>query len=375
MPHLRLKPTAAAWLAIFVVTLLFVPAAARAQLADTYTVRDIQVDTRDQNVNLARDRALMEGQREAYQTLMQRLTAPADWPRLPKISDAELQDIVIDVGIDQEKRSTVRYLATLSVRFKPDAIRRLLRSANIAYAEWRGRPVVVLPVLQGDSGPVPAEAPNPWRDAWKSSAAQGVVPFYVPTAEQTDGTVAAAQAATGAPEVLASLGQRFNAQDQVIAVAVPQRLEGGNAKLDVSIVGSGPVGGLLSGSRSYVGEAGETLDMLFRRAVADIAKTANDGWKSGNLLQYDRSASLAVMVPINGFEDWLALRDRLTRSTPVRSYEVAALSKSEAALVLHYVGDQQQLEAVFVQNGLALTWADDHWVLQTAAARPNAGVR
>ena len=288
MPHLRPKPPAATWLAFFLLSVLLLPAAAQAQMVDTYTVHDVQVDVRDQNVSLARDRALLEGQRDAYQTLLQRLTAPADWPRLPKISDSDLQDAVLDVGIDQEKRSAVRYLATLSVRFKPDVIRRLLRSANIAYAEWRGRPVVVLPVLQAEGGPVLAEAPNPWRDAWKSGAAQGVVPLYVPTAEQTAGAVAPAQAATAGPDVLATIGQRFGTQDVVIAVAAPQPAVGGNAKLDVAVAGSGPVGGLLTGSRSYTAEPGETLDMLYRRAVADIAKTANDGWKSGNLLQYDR---------------------------------------------------------------------------------------
>jgi hypothetical protein len=115
--------------------------------------------------------------------------------------------------------------------------------------------------------------------------------------------------------------------------------------------------------------------MVLRRAVEDISKSANDSWKNGNLLQFDRQAALPVIVPLSGFEEWLAIRDRLTRSTPVRAYEVAALSKTEAALVLHYVGEQQQLESVFVQNGLVLSWASDHWILQSVATRPNAGTR
>ncbi len=370
MPHIR-----SCTVVLALLFALFLSLPARAQIADPFTVHNVQVDVRADNVNLARDRALLEGQRDAYQTLLQRLTATVDWGRLPKISDSELEDVVLDVGIDQEKRSTVRYLATLSVRFKPDAIRKLLRSANIAYAEWRGRPVAVLPILLAEDGTLSGDGANPWRDAWKSGAAQGVVPLVPVALDQADGTVSAAQAAAGGPEVLAALGQRYNTQDLVIAVGQPQRLEGGKAKLDVTLFGSGPVGGLLNGTRSYAGEVGETMDLLLRRAVEDIAKTANDAWKGGNLLQYDRSASLAVLAPIGGFEDWLALRDKLTRSTPVRAYEVAALSRSEAALVLHYVGDQQQLEAIFMQNGLVLSWAEDHWLLQNAVARPGAGAR
>jgi hypothetical protein len=350
---------------------------AGAQTADTFTVRNIAVDVSAENVKVARDRAFASGQQQAFQVLLQRLTAQADWPRLPKMADKELPDLVLDVGVDQEKQSTVRYLATLSVRFKPDAIRRVLRTAGIAYVEWRGRPVVVLPVWQSDNGPVLGETPTPWRDAWKSGAAQGVVPLVVPNPEQTEGTVNGAQAVTGAPEVLAAVGARFNTQDVLIAVATPQRQDGGKLKVDVALTGIGPVGGSVSGTRSYTGEAMEADDAVLRRAVEDIAKSVNEAYKSGgHLLQFDHAASLAVTVPLNGtIADWTAVREGLIRSTPVRSFEVAALSQHEAVLVLHYVGDQQQLETVFAQNGMALTSVDDHWVLRStgAAVRPATG--
>ncbi|MDR3438445.1 DUF2066 domain-containing protein [Telmatospirillum sp.] len=363
------------FLVLFAALAVFLPGPLFAQSVDPFTVRNVQVDISADNVSVARDRALADGQRQALDLLLQRLTAPADWSRLPKLSGSDIDNAVLDVGIDHEKRSTVRYLATLSVRFKPDAIRRLLRGANIAYAEWRGRPVAVLPVFQADGTPQLSEPANPWREAWRGGAAQGIVPMIVPTAEQLDGVTTAQQAASAGPEVLAAVAQRFNTQDVLVAVATQQRLDGGKVKVDVVLTGTGPIGGGLAGTRSYDGQAGETLDMVLRRAVEDVAKTANDNWKGGNLLQFDHQASLAVMVPISGFEDWLAVRDRLTRSTPVRSYEVAAISRSEAALVLHYVGEQPQLEQVFAQNGLALSWASDHWILQTSAGRSNAGAR
>jgi hypothetical protein len=197
----------------------------------------------------------------------------------------------------------------------------------------------------------------------------------VPTPEQTEGTITAAQAASGSPEILATVAQRFSTQDVLLASATPIRLEGGKVKVDVVLAGIGPIAAPLAGTRSYDGDIGETLDMVLRRAVEDISKSANDTWKNGNLLQFDRQTSLPVIVPLSGFDDWLAVRDKLTRSTPVRTYEVAAISKTEAALVLHFVGEQQQLEAVFQQNALVLSWASDHWILQSVVARPNSGSR
>jgi hypothetical protein len=376
MPHTRRIPGTGILTAFLILfSAMLCPSLVLAQAVDSFTVRNVSVDISAENVGVARDRALAAGQRQAYDILLQRLTASSEWSRLPKLSDSELENVVLDVGIDQEKRSTVRYLATLSVRFKPDAIRRLLRGANIPYAEWRGRPVVVLPVFRSENGPVLSESPNPWRDAWRGGAAQGVVPMSVPSPEQTEGTVTTAQAASGGADVLAAVGQRFNTQDVLLASATPARLDGGKVKLDVVLSGMGPVASPLNGSRSYDGDVGETLDMVMHRAVEDIAKSTNDTWKNGNMLQFDRQTALPVMVPLSGFDDWLAVRDRLTRSTPVRTYEVAAISKAEAALILHFVGEQQQLESVFQQNGLVLTWASDHWILQSVATRPNTGFR
>ena len=329
-----------------------------AQQYEPFTVSGVPVDVRAENVILARSQALLEGQRAAFQILVQRLTSAADGQKLPHLSDEDLQNIVLDVGIDQEKRSAVRYLATLSVRFKPEAVRRLLRGSNVAYAEWRGRPVVVVPLTMGEDGLPLADGANPWRDAWRANSGGGLVPIQVQTADAADVADPAA------------LQQRFNSQDLVVTMGLPQRIEGGLVKLDVTSHAFGPVGGVLEGSRSYQGEVGESLEMLLRRAAQDMAKTINDTWKNGNMLQFDRVASLAVMVPLGGFDEWLALRERLNRSTPVRAFEVAALSKNEGALVLHYVGDQQQLSQVLMQNGLVLSWADDHWQLQAVQARP-----
>jgi len=376
MLHLRGLPALKAWGAVLVViaAVAGLPQAAKAQSADGFSVRNVQVDVSAANLAQARDQALAEGQRQAYQQLMQRLTASSDWPRIPQLADKDLQDIVLDVGIDQEKRSSVRYLAALSVRFKGEAIRKLLRSANLPYAEWRGRPVAVLPVYQADSGAVLFETPNPWRDIWKSPSAQGIVPMVVPVpppADQADPALVTATVAAAAPETLAAIGQRYATQDVLVALAVPKALEGNKVKIEVILTGAGSVAALASGSRSYEGQPGEGYDAVMRRAVEDIVRSTSDSWKSGNVLSYDRPNDLPVTVaPVGGMADWTALRDRLVRVTAVRSFDIVTLSKAEAQLVLHAVGDQKQLEQSLLQNGLVLTWAENRWFLQPMQARP-----
>lgn len=368
-----------AWFAaisLFCISILASEGPAQAQTADLFSLRNVQVDVQSGNIAQARDQALLEAQRQAYPLLMQRLIAPSDWGRIPKLSDKELQDMVLDVGIDQEKRSNVRYLASVSVRFKPDAVRKVLRSANLAYAEWRGRPVAVIPVYLADGGPVLFEGVNPWRDAWKGPASQGIVPLLVPNppaADIADPALSPTAAAQASADTQAAFALKANTQDLLFAVAQPKPLEGNKVRVDVTLTGSGPVAGPLSGSRSYEGQPGESFEVVMRRAVEDIAKTANESWKGGNLLQFDHPAELAVSVPLNGgMAQWMQIREKLVRVTPVRSYDILSLSKTGVELMLHTVGEQKQLEQVLGQNGLVLSWAEDHWLLQPVLPKPAA---
>jgi len=339
-----------------------------AETHDPFIVRNLVQDIRDTNLVQARNQALRQGQREAYQTLMQRIVAQGDLPRVPKLDDAALEDLVLDVGIDQEKQGPGRLIATLSVRFKADGVRRLLRGAGIAYAEWRGRPVMILPVWQTETGIAYAEGPNPWRDLWRAGTPEGLVALSVPSPQQIDGLNGAALAA-GGPDVLADLSSRLESPEVLIVTAGPGKGENGLLKLDLTITGQGPLASRLSGQRGYGGDVGETEAQLMLRAANELAHGLDEEWKSGNLLQYDKQGTLTALAPLTGFESWLTVRDRLNSATAVRSYELAALSKEEAALVLHYVGDQGQLESTLMQNGLVLTWEEEHWALRATGAK------
>jgi hypothetical protein len=343
---------------------VFSGAVGAAETHDPFLVRNLVQDIHDANLVQARNQALQVGQREAYQILMQRITAQVDWPKIPKLDDAGIQDLVLDVGIDQEKQGPGRLIATLSVRFKTESVRKLLRGAGIAYAEWRGRPLMVVPLWQAEAGAVYAEGQNPWRDLWKAGTPEGLVALSVPLPNQLGGLNGAALAAA-TPDQLGGLAARLNTSDVLVVVAAPGKSDNGLLKLDLTITGQGPLASRLSGQRGFGGDVGETQEQLLLRAANELARNLDDEWKAGNLLQYDTQGTLMAMAPLGSLDDWLTLRERLNRATAVRSFDLAALSKTEAALVLHYVGEQGQLETMLMQNGLVLTWEDQHWALRS----------
>ncbi|MGE5547061.1 MAG: DUF2066 domain-containing protein [Solirubrobacterales bacterium] len=326
--------------------------------ADAFTVRGIEVDVTAGTAQAAKDQAILEGQRDAFRILLERLTAPADHARLPKADGAQY---VRDFSVDQERSSSVRYIATLTVRFQPAAVRKLLRDANISYAEARSRGVVIVPVYQVQGHVLLWEDVNPWRAAWNSLGGGGLVPLFVPPGDATDAQLLGPeQAAAGDAQALQALSARYGGADVLVPVA---GLAPGGRQLDVVVAGTPDAPKPFDAVSYQLGE-NETLEHMLTRAARDVQRAIDAVHKQPNLLQFDRAATISALVPLAGIEDWLMVRDNLGRVSQVRKWELVSLSKAEAAVVLHIVGDQEQVKGALARQGLALEWGPGYWVMK-----------
>jgi hypothetical protein len=65
--------------------------------------------------------------------------------------------------------------------------------------------------------------------------------------------------------------------------------------------------------------------------------------------------------------EWLTIRERLESNAVVRRVELAALSRVDAQVILHYLGDPSQLTLALAQLDLELLEEDGFWTL---ALRP-----
>lgn len=358
------------FLAAFALLLCLVaaPAPVAAQAADAFVVSGIGVDVRAGNAAAAREQALVEGEQQAFERLLARLVPAGQQGRLPKPSPADLDALVSDVGIEQEKASTVRYIATLSVRFKPEAVRGYLQTRGVPYAEARRNPVVVLPVYAEGGSALLWNEPNPWRQVWARRRNEGLVSFVVPLGELQDVTaVSAEQAISGDAQALSAIGRRYGTADVLVAEAAARQAPG--AALTIRLRASGPgVPVPDPASFSIPAREGETFEALVARAVDEVVQAIGESYKNQNLLQFDRPASLAAVVPLAGLDDWLMVRGRLDRVPQVRSYRVVSLNRTGAALMLDFVGDQQQLQGALMRGGIDLAWVDGQWQMQPAPA-------
>ncbi|CAA7613691.1 DUF2066 domain-containing protein [Magnetospirillum sp. SS-4] len=335
-----------------------------AMAADAFAVRGIDVDVTAGGVAGAKEQAMAEAERVGFRRLLERLTMPADHVRLP---GGEAAQYVRDVSIERERSSAVRYIATLTVRYNPVAVKKLLRDSGIKYAEPRSRPVVIVPLFrpQGGGRPVLWDDPNPWRAAWAAQGTGGLVPLAVPAGDTADlATLTVDKALALDAEALGALGARFRTGDVVVAVA---SVNSAGTAVDVGLMGAPGVLRPFE-TRSYPLPDGD-VEAGQRVAALDIAAGFDAAYKQQNLLAFDRAGTMGTLVPLRGLEDWLMVRERLGGVPMVRRWEIVSLSREEAALVLHTVGEPEQIKAALASAGLALDWNEGYWTMRLAVHR------
>ena len=203
---------------IVLTTVLALPAAAE----DIFTIRNIRVDATAGNAAEARKAALASGHLQAMQRLLSRLVLREDLGLLPPLSAEQVVELVYNFGVDDERTSSVRYLARLTFQFNPASVRDYLRARGVRFADARGRPVLLLPVFGAANQAVLWEDPNPWRNAWAARDNRGgLVPILVPLGDLSDISAAASRDALNPSNPrLQPLAERYGAKEVITTQAV-----------------------------------------------------------------------------------------------------------------------------------------------------------
>ena len=373
-----------------------------------YTVRDIAVDSSAASAAAARSIALAGGQRTAFNRLLRRIVLSEDRVILPNLDDAMIAQMIDGYEIEKELLSPTRYRANLIVDFNKNQIRKLLRKRKIRFAETRSKDVLVVAVYDTGEGAVLWQEPEDWRAAWLARPAnEGLVPFILPLGDVMDmGAVSAAEAQSPLREALLRLAQRYGADEIVVAVAslrlsdVPahsgQGTEDGTEEGSAEPIGQsatdeselsasrrvrGPVEGAIlqltvhrvgvagehSASELLRGAPAESKADLLARAVGRVIAQVEGGWKQANILRFGRENKLRIIVPLAGLSDWVDMRRRLSELAVVLTVDLAALSRDQAEVLLHYLGETEQLMLGLEQSDLALNFEARGWVLQNAS--------
>ncbi|MFZ5791110.1 MAG: DUF2066 domain-containing protein [Pseudomonadota bacterium] len=304
----------------------------------------------------ARDAAIVVGQRIAFEKLVGELADSEAVARLPRLSDAEIADLVSDFEVESERASAVRYIGKLSFRFKGGPVRAFLEQNGVRYAVLPSTPILVVPVLQIDDQTLLWDAQNAWLRAWAAQPSGGtLVPLEIPSGDELDASIIdAAGAVAGEAAKLAALDRRYGATEALVVVAKLGADAASDARnLDIDAKRYGPAG-LVASFTDRVSLGGAGLDELYAAAVDRVQSLLQDQIKQQNLVASGAEQRLSVTVPIDGFPAWLEIRRRLAGIPTLKRAEIRTLSTAAAELDLVYVGDETQLVSALGERRLAL---------------------
>lgn len=336
-----------------------------------FEVRDIAVDVTADSAAAARDEALADGERRAFEALLDRIVPADARANVPNAPPEGVRDMIADFSIRGEKTSAVRYIATLDFRFDPDAVEAFLVNQGVPFVTSPSAPIVLVPVLAAPGTLTLWDSPNPWRDAWDwSLTSDTLVPIVLPDGGLGDvSTISADTAASGDFERLTKLADRYQADGAVVSIArLVTDSRSGASVVIVRTTRYADTGAAWNTETTLKANKAETPEALMARAVAAVQDEIESRWKSGATVNTGGGSVVDVTVPISGIRDWLQVRRTLENSVVVRSMDIVQLSRNEVRLKLHYVGDLEQLSTALGKSGLTLALTSGQWVLEPPSA-------
>lgn len=343
-----------------VVTVLFFvmlsAGSVRAAPIDTkmFSASGIQVDVTAKTAAAAREQAMQDGQKRALMVVMERITPSYVVEQLPELVPDDILNFVQDISVLNEKTSSVRYMATLEVRFNPDAVRELLRQNGLPYVRTSGKPLLILPVYKRSvsASPVLWAEDNAWLRAWINRTAESyMVPLFVPMGELSDlQTLTVDQILNGDLAAAQALAKRYEAEGILIVELIRngQTFTVKGRAMDEMTASEIP-------NFSFSLPLTKNTATTFARAVKKVVEHLESVWKSEQMVQFNEAASLVALAPVSNLEQWEKIKGRLDRIPIISSYYLQAARAGVLQLTIFFAENLERLQKEMNKRMLSLS--------------------
>jgi hypothetical protein len=221
------------------------------------------------------------------------------------------------------------------------------------------RNILVLPWYGAVSRQTLWDQENPWRAAWEADAklaTDKIAPIMLPVGDADDVRDYSPPQPLSARVNVQSLMTRYQASEVALALAEPMADGSVNVAL-YRYEGNGlvPVDRFAISADSHdvladaVAKSADALRMMPAQApvMYQPAPAQADVSEPGSAYR--------TLVKYSGLQEWMSVRDRLSRIPGVSGIGVRAISPSQATIDFGYAGDYTGLASALAQSGLQMT--------------------
>lgn len=340
-----------------------------------FTVRNYPVEAIGPDAVAAKTKALEDGKKRAFRSLMKRLVPVTEYGRLDGLKDVDARRYVASVGVRSEGRPSKHYVASYDFAFMPDGIRQLLAERGVPYVEAQAPATTLVIVYVPPTGAgVPAsmsagEAGQTWASVWRDlDLANTLAPLKPGRAPDPASMEAVAGLTNGDLGKVAALAQAYKTERVVLALAAPDLK---TKRLRVVLAGRDAVGDfhLSRAYRIFDGDMAYTLELAavvgqgilegrWKAINAGIGGGARGGPQSSTLMP------VQIWVDYQSFSQWRSIQQVLNTTPGVTDFRIGGQSARGASVALRYPGGGEALGAVLFRRGLSLENQGGTWVLR-----------
>jgi hypothetical protein len=315
--------------------------------ADPFTVTGIPVQATAQSSVEAQSIAINSGKQRAWAEVYHRLAKQEDWGKQPALDDTALTRLIASYLPNNERRSTTRYSATMTYVFNAGAVRHLLHTQNIAYADENAKPLLVIPM-----GPT-YQSHSVWATVWLNPKfSRGAVPIFLPPSG-SDSSLAGLKFSDPDLKVIAPIAAQVHASDAYLALATTAN---GHVIVKLKRVGLGQSSPVPDVDVTI--PAGTTAANAYAAVADNTAVAIANAWKGHSAVDYSRRSRMTADIHIDSLDQWAGLFTKLSTVPNVSDVTVAAMDTGEARIVVSYIGNLDQLHDNITKSGFDMTSND-----------------
>lgn len=326
---------------------------------DPYSIT-VPVDASAASASVAQNNAINSGRTKAWAELSHRLVPQKDWGKLPPLDNAALERMVRGYSVSNEKRSTTRYVARITYVFNPNAVKHLLRVANLGASEPSGSAILLVAMSPSYS------AHSAWAQALSRKYPGVQIPLVNPVGDAVDqSTLGPVRFADGSWAQIQPAAARVHAGEAVLVQASSPAA----SKMTIRMRRVGPNSRMIALGNIEVPVAAGTPPEKAYAAAAEQAEAAiNDAWKNKPSIDLSKRSKMVAEVRIGSLADWVTMLSRISGIASVSDITVLALNSGEARVAFSYAGGPDQLRAAAAQSNLSLADRGGSWWIGNGTA-------
>lgn len=335
-----------------------------------YTISDVAVDVTADSAAKARDQAIAEGQRAAFAQLLERLGVETSVGA--KLSDDDLSTLVQNFEVQNERASSVRYIGTFTVHFRPIAVRNFLASRGEKFSDAQSKPVIILPIMKNGNITTLWEEPTHWMKLWNDAAKNGgIVPLIIPSGSPDDkNLLATSDAILGKVEPVKSLIDRYQADGLIVAVLngsldnpaagfvidlqhFGNGFDDGSDVEHITLIGApdkNAIDGILLQGIRQIRQKIEKDEKQEQQKRGTEQPTAQQTWS-------DEAApnKLPVTVQFATLAEWADIQRRLMATPGVKRVDIVSVGRGATEIELGFAGKPEDIQMAAAEHNLRLT--------------------